>query len=158
MSLNKAMFNDNGGCGFVLKPEILRNPLLGFNPNDVKTMMNRKSVEIRVISALNLPQNDEILIQDISDPFVTVNIYGLKMDLAEKKTKAVQDNGFNPIWNESFKFVVNCPELAFLKFTVKDEDIGKDQFIGDYTIRLSKIKAGSLFNLTEIFVHRINRY
>ena len=142
MCVNKAMFKDNGGCGYVLKPEILRNPALGFDPSDIKSMPNRKSVEIRVISALNLPQNDELLIKDISDPFVTVHIYGLKVDLAERKTKAVQDNGFNPIWNDSFKFVVNCPELAMVKFTVKDEDIGKNQLIGDYAIRFSNMKPG----------------
>jgi Ca2+-dependent lipid-binding protein len=144
MCLNKALFTDNGHCGFVLKPEILRNPLLDFNPEDVKSMKTRKNVEIKIISALNLPQNDEILIKDISDPFVIVNIFGIKLDLAEKKTKSVQDNGFNPIWNETFKFVVNCPELAFVKFTVKDEDIGKDQFIGDFTIRFNNMRPGCI--------------
>ena len=146
MQLNKALFKSNGNCGFVLKPEILRNPLLGFDPDDVNTMKNRKSVEIKIISALNLPQNDEILIKDISDPFVTVNIYGLKSDLAEKKTKSVQDNGFNPLWNETFKFTVNCPELAFVKFTIKDEDIGKNQLIGEYTIKFENMKHGMNFH------------
>lgn len=147
MNLNKALFADNGHCGFVLKPEILRNPLLGFNPEDVKSMRNRKNVEIKIISALNLPQNEEILIKDISDPFVNVNIYGIKLDLAEKKTKSVQDNGFNPIWNETFKFVVNCPELAFVKFTVKDEDIGKNQLIGDFTIRFNNMRPGRVYSI-----------
>lgn len=114
-------------------------------------MTNKKILEIKIISALNLPQNEEILlIKDISDPFVTVNIYGIKTDLAEKKSKSVQDNGFNPIWNETFKFVVNCPELAFVKFTVKDEDIGKNQLIGDYTIRFNNIRPGELLKLSII--------
>ncbi len=142
MCLNKALFNDNGNCGFVLKPEILRNPLLDFNPEDVNSMKTRKRLKITIISALNLPQNQEIIMKDISDPFVVVNIFGIKLDLAEKKTNSVQDNGFNPLWNETFKFVVNCPELAFVKFTVKDDDIGKDQLIGEYTIKFNNIRPG----------------
>jgi Ca2+-dependent lipid-binding protein len=143
MLINKALFEDNKNCGYVLKPQILREPSLGFNPDDTSTMKNKKKVEIRIISALQLPQNDEIIIKDISDPFVTVNIYGVKADLNEKKTKSVKDNGFNPIWNEGFKFVINCPELAFVKFTVKDEDIGKDQLIGEYVIKFENMKEGN---------------
>ena len=38
--------------------------------------------------------------------------------LIYQMAKSLKDNGFNPIWNEDFKFVVNCLELAFVKFTV----------------------------------------
>ena len=55
------------------------------------------------------------------------------------------DNGFNPIWNEDFKFIVNCPELAFVRFNVLDEDVGKDQSIGYYTIRFENMRQGTFF-------------
>jgi Ca2+-dependent lipid-binding protein len=142
MSLNKALFSDNGNCGYVLKPEILRNPKLKFNPDDIDSMRNKKKLQIRIISAHQLPQNDELILNDISDPFVTINIFGVKADWSERKTKSVKDNGFNPFWNENFKFTINCPELCFIKFTVKDEDIAKDQLIGEYTIKFENMSQG----------------
>lgn len=72
-----------------------------------------------------------------------INIYGVPADLSEKSTKVVKDNGLNPIWNEDFKFVVNCPELAFVKFSVFDDDVGKDDLIGLHTIRFENIRQGN---------------
>ena len=34
MNLYKAKFRDNGQCGYVLKPEYMRNPAVPFNPVD----------------------------------------------------------------------------------------------------------------------------
>jgi hypothetical protein len=68
MQLNKAMFRDNGGCGFVLKPEILTNSFLDFDPNEPNKMNNKKVFEIKIISAQKLPRKDDI-VKDISDPY-----------------------------------------------------------------------------------------
>jgi hypothetical protein len=141
LNLNTALFNDNGNCGYVLKPNILIDSSLDFDPFDTKTMRNKKKLEIEILSGQQLPQNTDI-VKDISDPFVTISIFGVRDDCTECKTKTVKDNGFNPIWEEKFSFLVNCPELAFIKFTVKDEDFGKDQLIGDYTIRFQSIRQG----------------
>jgi Ca2+-dependent lipid-binding protein len=141
MCLNEALFKDNGGCGYVLKPEILTNPSLKFDPTNPNSTPNKKCIEIKIISAQNLPMNEDI-VKDISDPYVVVSIFGIPADSAEKKTARIKDNGFNPSWNEEFKFTVNCPELAFLKFTVKDQDFGKDQLIGQFTIRFENIREG----------------
>ena len=147
MHLNKAMFNDNGNCGFVLKSEILRYPNLEFNPNDESSMKNPIRLTVVVISAQKLPQNEDI-VDDISDPYVIVAVYGVAKDCAEKKTKPVKDNGFNPRWENQkpFEFVIHCPEMAFVKFVIKDEDIGKDQTIGYYSIRVSNIREGKIIN------------
>lgn len=68
MELNEALFADNGGCGYVLKPKILRDPSLKFDPLDINTMTNKMKLRIKIISAQKLPRNDE-LIKDISDPY-----------------------------------------------------------------------------------------
>lgn len=137
MQINQALFADNGGCGYVLKPEILRNLELNFDPLDVNTMMNKKKLEIRVISAQNLPSKG-----DISDPFVSVYVYGVQADCASKKTRAIKDNGLNPVWNENLSFTVNCPEMAFVKFAIKDEDFGRDDLLGHFTIRFTNMRVG----------------
>lgn len=141
MQLNEALFNDNGGCGYVLKPSILTNLSHRFDPLDLDTMTDKKVLEIKIISAQNLPNVEEI-VKDISDPYVTVQVYGVPSDNAEQKTKHVKDNGFNPIWNQDFKFVINCPELAFVKFSIRDEDIGIDPLLGYYAIRFINMREG----------------
>ena len=50
------------------------------------------------------------------------------------------DNGFNPIWDESFDFEVLIPDLAMIRFVVQDEDMfGDPNFIGQasYAVRIS---------------------
>ena len=143
MHLNNALFSDNGGCGFVLKPKILLEPSLNFDPNDLHTMKNAIILAITVISAQKLPQNDD-LADDVSDPYVVVSVHGVPKDCTEMKTKSVKDNGFNPRWENQkpFEFYVNCPDLAIVKFVIKDDDLGKDQIIGHYSIRLSNVKEG----------------
>ena len=70
MQLNRALFADNGGCGYVLKPEILLNPSLNFNPLNLNTMKNKKVLEIKIISGQKLPDPAEGgIIRDISDPY-----------------------------------------------------------------------------------------
>lgn len=141
MNINRALFSDNGNCGYVLKPQILLDSSLYFDPGNQNTMKNKKLFEINIISGQNLPEGRDI-IKDISDPYVTLSTHGVKCDNHEFRTKTVKDNGFNPVWNEVFQFDINCPELAFIKFTVRDEDFGKDQLIGDFTIRLQNIRQG----------------
>ena len=155
MSLNDALFNDNGQCGYILKPPILRDLSLGFHPNDTNTMKNKCFLNIRIISAQNLSmqKSGHEIIEDIVDPYVTINIYGVPADHCEKKTKTVKDNGFNPFWNEIFEFNINCPELAFVKFTVKDEDTGFDDFIGEYTVRFENMREGKF-----LFYFRFNNF
>ena len=141
LKLNEALFRDNGNCGYVLKPEILRNPTLKFDPKNPETMKNKKTFHIKIISAQNLPIDGK----DISDPYVTVNIHGVPSDECEQKTRYIKDNGFNPVWNEDFVFNINCPELAFVKFTIKDEDVGKDDLLGYYVIRFECMRKGLFF-------------
>ncbi len=106
-------------------------------------MKNKKIFEIKIISGQQFPVKRDI-VNDISDPFVSISIFGVKSDMCEQKTHTISNNGFNPIWDEKFTFTINCPELAFVKFTVKDKDIGKDQIIGEYAIRFENIRQGKL--------------
>ena len=67
MVLNRALFEDNGNCGYVLKPDILLNPSLNFDPRNNVTMLNKKFLQIKVISAIQLPyQADNDIRKDIS--------------------------------------------------------------------------------------------
>ena len=76
-------------------------------------------------------------------PNVEVEVCGTDYDNAKFKTKTLTDNGFNPVWNDSFDFQIYNPELAFLRFVVNDVDIfGDSNFIGQYTLPVKCIRSG----------------
>ena len=50
--------------------------------------------------------------------------------------------GFNPVFDESFEFHINFPDLALVRFVVQDDDFIGDGFIGQYTIPMNCIQAG----------------
>ena len=59
-------------------------------------------------------------------PYVEVEISGSEFDSAKVKTKTVNDNGFNPYWDDTFDFQIVNPDLALLRFVVYDVDIFGD--------------------------------
>uniref|UniRef100_A0A3B3ZRK9 C2 domain-containing protein n=1 Tax=Periophthalmus magnuspinnatus TaxID=409849 RepID=A0A3B3ZRK9_9GOBI len=54
----------------------------------------------------------------------------------------VTHNGDNPIFDESFDFQINLPELAMVRFVVLDDHFIGDEFIGQYTIPLECLLPG----------------
>lgn len=64
------------------------------------------------------------------DPYVYVEIHGIPVDCTERRTRTVTQNGDNPIFDESFEFQINLPELAMVRFVVLDDDFIGDEFIG----------------------------
>jgi phosphatidylinositol phospholipase C, delta len=63
------------------------------------------------------------------------------------KTKAVPNNGFNPVWNQKLTlpfdaFGDGMNDLIFLRFLVKDSNIEKDGFVGGYCTSLGSLEMG----------------
>ncbi|KAI3387861.1 hypothetical protein SNEBB_008652 [Seison nebaliae] len=136
--INIALFTQNGNCGYVLKPEILRTKNLNFNSN-VCRPNGTTNLFVKIISANHLPMDDS----DVLDAYVKIEIYGATVDQMESKTSCVKNNGLNPIWDEKFNFSINYPELAFIRFEVKDHDrMGRNDLIAQRTIPLTCIQNG----------------
>ena len=51
-------------------------------------------------------------------------------------------SGYNPIFDESFEFQINLPELALVRFAVLDDDYIGDEFIGQYTLPFECMQTG----------------
>lgn len=85
MQLNQAKFMDNGGCGYLLKPDFLFRP--DFDPNDTYTIgADPKLISITVIGARHLCKSG----RNITSPLVEVEIAGALYDSGVKlKTKAI---------------------------------------------------------------------
>ncbi|CAK8690275.1 unnamed protein product [Clavelina lepadiformis] len=146
MQLNEAMFQLFGGFGFVPKPRcLIEDP--HFNPMIASQPRNRDVLQlsIDVISGQQLPKPPNSVLGErgeIIDPFVEVEIIGVGIDCCKKQSSVIEDNGFNPVWNDQLRFHIWYPELAFVRFSVWDSDpIGRD-FIGQRTIALVAIATG----------------
>ncbi|MBN3297105.1 PLCH1 phosphodiesterase, partial [Amia calva] len=78
----------------------------------------------------------------IIDPYVEVEIIGLPVDCCKEQTRVVDDNGFNPVWEETLTFTLHMPELALVRFLVWDHDpIGRD-FVGQRTVAFCSLMPG----------------
>ena len=54
-----------------------------------------------------------------------------------------EENGFNPIWNDSCEFLISNPDMALLRFAALDEDMfGDPNFIGQAVFPFQCIKTG----------------
>lgn len=61
------------------------------------------------MSGRQLPKPGGAQQGEIIDPYVIVSMHGVPADCKKSKpTKVVQDNGFNPIWNETSTFQVRA--------------------------------------------------
>ncbi|ESO98697.1 hypothetical protein LOTGIDRAFT_142432, partial [Lottia gigantea] len=166
MQLNHGRFLDNGGSGYVLKP----NFLLSSKYEKMKSIQSSTwhlsvcNIANIVVSGYQIPKPKDSSRGEIIDPFVKIEIHGVQSDYHEVRTKTVENNGLNPRWYENFSLRVRVPELAMVRFVVKDEDRGRDDFIGYYCLPFNSIqegyrhfplynKYGSKLSQTMIFVH-----
>ena len=113
-------FLGNGSCGYVLKPRFMRDFSVFSDINGDYLEEPTVEVVVEVKSAFNLPKSDTS--SDIVSPLVEVSLLGIPKDKARFQTRKVVRNGFNPIWNETFKFPVRQFELGVLLFKIFDSE------------------------------------
>ncbi|XP_056655284.1 1-phosphatidylinositol 4,5-bisphosphate phosphodiesterase zeta-1 isoform X3 [Monodelphis domestica] len=136
MDLYNGKFLDNGGCGYLLKPEILRNPKLNFSPSEFKHY-NPTILSIRLISGFQLPSTYW------NNSLVLIEIYGIPDDQTKQQTHVIRRNAFDPRWNETFTFTIHAPEMALIRFVAESQStIGANEFLGQYTLPLLCMEKG----------------
>ena len=69
--------------------------------------LKEKKITIKLISGFQIPKKHGD--KDIVDPFITVEFYTTSMKERIKNqdkftSKIINDNGFNPIWNEIVQY------------------------------------------------------
>uniref|UniRef100_A0A1A8H2F3 Phosphoinositide phospholipase C n=1 Tax=Nothobranchius korthausae TaxID=1143690 RepID=A0A1A8H2F3_9TELE len=145
MDLNIGWFRQNGNCGYVLRPAIMREQVSYFSANTKDSVpgVSPQLLHIKIISGQNFPKPKGSGAKgDVVDPYMYVEIHGIPADCAEQRTKTVHQNGDNPLFDESFEFQINLPELAMVRFVVLDDDFIGDEFIGQYTIPFECLQPG----------------
>ncbi|OPJ70674.1 1-phosphatidylinositol 4,5-bisphosphate phosphodiesterase zeta-1 [Patagioenas fasciata monilis] len=142
MELQNGKFLDNGGCGYILKPEFLRKRDSTFTPQNVGRYSKPMSLSIKLISGHQLPPSN-LSKTNKADPLVHVEIYGVPEDQTKKKSSVVKSNALCPRWDETFSFTVQVPELALIRFCVEDEiSLVSNEFLGQYTLPVMNLSKG----------------
>ncbi|KAG5419520.1 PLC1 [Candida metapsilosis] len=151
--LNEAMFEGVDKKGYVLKPAHLRKPIIKsskffkmFHPAS-KTI--RFSISIISAHQLSKPKDTD----EVISPFVTCEIIGAENihwdspSMEHGRTRVIMDNGFNPIWNETFSgSITGSPDLVFVKFVVNSvtnmDKMDDAHPLGLLVAKLSYLKQG----------------
>lgn len=55
-------------------------------------------------------------------------------------------SGYCPIFDESFEFQINLPELALVRFSVLDDEYIGDEFIAQYTVPFECMQTGNIIS------------
>eukprot|EP00873_Tetraselmis_striata_P009850 jgi/Tetstr1/430114/TSEL_019948.t1 len=139
MRRNTGFFDLNGGCGYVLKPEVLRSPgklAPGSRPPMPRTL------RVKLVCAINVPaQLRRGLMNSVVDPYITLKVMSVDGEGGKVKTPVVGDD-INPVFNTEGSFVVTHPEMAVLACLLKDEDIGDNFPIGYFVAPVSELREG----------------
>ncbi|CAJ1056398.1 -phosphatidylinositol 4%2C5-bisphosphate phosphodiesterase zeta-1-like isoform X1 [Xyrichtys novacula] len=140
MDLNDGRFQDNGGCGYVLKPVVLMSSQKSFDPTCSQHGIKPTHLLLKVISGSNLPvpKSGKAL-----DPFVRVEIHGTPSDSKRKSTQTVKGNSLSPYWDSDMNFTIAVPELCLIRFCVRDQTgLLSSEFVGQYTLPFTSLKKG----------------
>ncbi|XP_037379938.1 1-phosphatidylinositol 4,5-bisphosphate phosphodiesterase delta-4 isoform X2 [Talpa occidentalis] len=143
MDIYDGFFRQNGGCGYVLKPDFLRDAQSSFHPEKPISPFKAQILLIQVISGQQFPKGAKTKEASITDPLVRVEIFGVRPDTNWRDTNHVENNGFNPYWGQTLCFRLLVPELALLRFVVKDYNwTSRDDFVGQYTLPWTCMRQG----------------
>ncbi|XP_034540927.1 1-phosphatidylinositol 4,5-bisphosphate phosphodiesterase zeta-1-like isoform X1 [Notolabrus celidotus] len=140
MDLNDGRFQDNGGCGYVLKPAVLMSSQKSFDPACSQHGIKPTHLLLKVISGSNLPvpRSGKAL-----DPFVRVEIHGTPSDSQRKNTHTVKGNSLSPHWDSDMSFTIQVPELCHIRFCVRDQTgFLSSDFVGQYSLPFTSLKKG----------------
>ncbi len=145
MHLNDGKYMDNGNAGYILKPECLRIPGNNFDPmTGPYPPEENLNFTIEVMSASQLPKPKGASKGEVIDPYVVIELEGVPCDKKYAQTKVVNNNGFNPVFNETFTFKAKMKSLGLLYIVVMDSDLDLDgdDFIAYATIPLATLRQG----------------
>jgi hypothetical protein len=148
--LNDGRFRENGGQGYVLKPEYLCNATEDTRQIDSPlNVVHPKQLSIRVLSGFCLPRPSEKKSSSISNPFVKVTLYDASPSVLLPspvfRTHVVEGNGLNPVWmQDAATFSCLAPSIAMVQFVVYDHCYvtKTDLFVGASAMPVSCMREG----------------
>ncbi|CAF4511274.1 unnamed protein product [Rotaria sp. Silwood1] len=144
MPLCHGKFLDNGGCGYILKPNYLINAhQTHYNPLNSQLNLDFPQILTLTIISAQFLSRSNLISRDIPDPYVCVSIHGLPCDRQSRKTKVIENNGLDPIWKETFSFQIKYPKMALVYFSIYDHDaFTSDDKLAQFCLPLTMMQTG----------------
>mmetsp|Transcript_1910 Transcript_1910/g.5062 ORF Transcript_1910/g.5062 Transcript_1910/m.5062 type:complete len:502 (-) Transcript_1910:548-2053(-) len=130
--INQAKFRDNGGCGYVRKPDWM------IEGEDLPSRRPRK-LRVHIFSAHKSQDMSCFCMKD--DLMVGLEVRGMAVDSNKRTTNAVQDSGRLTV-DQTYEFEVHYPEMAQLLLLLLDEDIDAHDVLGYFSVSLATIQPG----------------
>lgn len=173
--INDAMFRRNGKAGYVLKPQALRDIAKDLLIHRTNHCLKVRVISAQQLPRPRDSKGREILDKSVMDPYVEVSLLvpdwtqspflpsesdasytpasgsqpggATSARVVSNKTKAKKNNGFNPVWDESFSLPFDCvgdmKDLVFLKFAVRVEGQDNDEPLAQYVTPLACLRRGA---------------
>jgi len=124
---NKAVFEQNGRSGYVLKPEYLTTKVSHYTLSSA-TYDTERRLKMTLVSGQFLGR----------DVFVKVTVMGHHVDTYSWSSSV--KTSICPLWGEQQELCVRRPELAILEFKVLESS--SDRLIGSSSVAFSLIPLG----------------
>ena len=141
--LNEALFDGGNKWGYVLKPNLIRSPL---SKHTLKSSHHLEpspfTFSITIISGHQLPKPSP---GDDTNPYVKMEFFGTNNDpnSLKNQTCIVWENGFNPIWNQTFTGNFAATDFVFVKFTIFSHNVKlEDVVLGSFVASMSLLCKG----------------
>ncbi|KAF2975224.1 hypothetical protein EK904_009097 [Melospiza melodia maxima] len=122
LQLNAAMFEANGGCGYVLKPPVLWDKNCSMYQHFCPLERDLDNKEPAIYSLTIVSGQNVCPSNSTGSPCVEIDVLGMPLDSCHFRTKPIHRNTLNPMWNEQFLFRVHFEDLVFLRFAVVENN------------------------------------
>uniref|UniRef100_A0ABM5G191 Phosphoinositide phospholipase C n=1 Tax=Pogona vitticeps TaxID=103695 RepID=A0ABM5G191_9SAUR len=140
LHLNAAMFESNGGCGYVLKPPVLWNKNCPMYQHFCPLERDLDNMEPAIYSLMIVSGQNVCPSNSTGSPCIEVDVLGMPLDSCHFRTKPIHRNTLNPMWNEQFLFRIHFEDLVFLRFAVVENN--SSAVMAQRIIPLKALKRG----------------
>ncbi|XP_066475456.1 1-phosphatidylinositol 4,5-bisphosphate phosphodiesterase epsilon-1 [Tiliqua scincoides] len=140
LHLNTAMFEANGGCGFVLKPPVLWDKNCSMYQRFCPLERDLDNMEPAIYSLTIVSGQNVCPSNSTGSPCIEVDVLGMPLDSCHFRTKPIHRNTLNPMWNEQFLFRIHFEDLVFLRFAVVENN--SSAVMAQRVIPLKALKRG----------------
>jgi phosphatidylinositol phospholipase C, delta len=134
--MNRGKFADNGGSGYIKKPQFLLD--------GKKTGASAKTLTFTILAGSGWEAFKNADIVGAPDTYVKVSICGKNGSSQQTKVFSEARVGPNaqPHWNEKITLESKCPELDLVLFEVFDQDPDADDLLGYYCCSVLNVQKG----------------
>ncbi|XP_044276579.1 1-phosphatidylinositol 4,5-bisphosphate phosphodiesterase epsilon-1 isoform X1 [Varanus komodoensis] len=140
LHLNAAMFEANGGCGYVLKPPVLWDKNCPMYQHFCPLERELDNMEPAIYSLTIVSGQNVCPGNSTGSPCIEVDVLGMPLDSCHFRTKPIHRNTLNPMWNEQFLFRIHFEDLVFLRFAVVENN--SSAVMAQRIIPLKALKRG----------------